>query len=146
MDTRLQYQILPEKKLILEYYSGNIYKNTIMYFKQEISKHVAYNMHYNIIHDFRDAELVANIEDVRSFIDYIKQNERTYAQKKIAFITDNPNQVTITYLFNALKKETYLIAETFSTLEGAIVWVGLRSTELDYIHSVLSELKELAHL
>ncbi|OQA97530.1 MAG: hypothetical protein BWY22_01278 [Bacteroidetes bacterium ADurb.Bin217] len=146
MDTRLQYQILPEKKLILEYYSGNIYKNTIMYFKQEISKHVAYNMHYNIIHDFRDAELVANIEDVRSFIDYIKQNERTYAQKKIAFITDKPNQVTITYLFNALKKETYLIAETFSTLEGAIVWVGLRSTELDYIHSVLSELKELAHL
>ncbi len=146
MDTRLQYQILPEKKLILEYYSGNIYKNTIMYFKQEISKHVAYNMHYNIIHDFRDAELVANIEDVRSFIDYIKQNERTYAQKKIAFITDNPNQVTITYLFNTLKKETYLIAETFSTIEGAIVWVGLRSTELDYIHSVLSELKELAHL
>lgn len=146
MDTSLQYQILPEKKLILEYYSGNIYKNTIMYFKQEISKHVAYNMHYNIIHDFRDAELVANIEDVRSFIDYIKQNERTYAQKKIAFITDKPNQVTITYLFNALKKETYLIAETFSTLEGAIVWVGLRSTELDYIHSVLSELKELAHL
>lgn len=146
MDARLQYQIFPEKKLIIEYYSGDIYKNTIVYFKDEISKNVAYNMNYNIIHDFRDASLIANIDDVRSFINYIKSNNRTYAQKKIAFITDNPNQVSITYLFNTLKKETLLIADTFSTVEGAIIWVGLKSTEIDFIHSVIEELKQLANL
>ncbi|HON53347.1 MAG TPA: hypothetical protein P5243_06905 [Bacteroidales bacterium] len=146
MNTGLQYQIFPDKKLIVEYYSGEIYKNTIQYFKKEISKNVAYNMHYNIIHDFRDATLVANIEEVRSFIDYIKQNTNTYAQKKIAFITNNPNQVSITYLFSTLKKETLLIAETFSTVEGAIMWVGLQPTETDFIQSVLEELKQLSQL
>lgn len=146
MKSGLQYQIFPEKRLIVEYYCGEVYKNTILYFKNEISKHVAYDMNYNIIHDFRDAELVASIHDVREFIDAIKNNKNTYAQKKIAFITNNPNQVSITYLFNTLKKETLMIADTFSTVEAAIQWVGIKPTEIGFINSVLVELKELTQL
>jgi len=141
MENAMQYQIIPERNLILEYYSGVIHKMDILNFKIEISKNVAYNHSYNIIHDFRDANFITDVNEIKSFIDHIKSNKRTYAQKKISFITDNPNQVSITYLFTLFKKETLLIADTFSTVEGAVVWVGLKPTETDYIKSLFEELK-----
>lgn len=141
MTNAMQYQIIPDRNLILEYFSGEIHKMDILNFKNEISKNVAYNQTYNIIHDFRDATFIANVDEVKSFIELIKANKKIYAQKKVAFITDKPNQVSITYLFKAFKNETLLIADTFSTVEGAVVWVGLKPTETDYINSLFEELK-----
>lgn len=146
MNYRFQYKILPQKKLIIEYYSGTLYREDLIFCKQSLFQNVAYNMTYNILHDFRDVTFEAGLPDVNTFIDFVKTSKVSYAQKKIALLTDHSNQVTMSYLFKMLKKETYLITEIFNTVEGAILWTGLSSAELDYVESILKELRQLANL
>ena len=53
----LKYGIYKNLKLVIEYFEGNIYLYDIINLKTQQSKNKDYNRNYNVIADFRKAEL-----------------------------------------------------------------------------------------
>ena len=55
MKKTLEFEILISKKIVVEYYCGDIYIDELINLKKDISKEKDYDPNFNIIMDFRDA-------------------------------------------------------------------------------------------
>lgn len=125
------FKIVPEKKLIIEYFSGTINLDEIIKLKYLESKNPHFCPDFNIIDDSRDAEFLLNEKDIKLYIKILSNNELFVGKRNAAYLTKTPHQVVIATLFDLLKKELPLNIKIVSTIDAALQWVGiLREKEL----------------
>lgn len=141
MEQNLNYQIFPDKKLIVEYYYGSVRLNDLILYQNNVSFDKYYNPNYNVINDYRDAKLILNEKDIVKYINFIKTSPKLYGSRRIAQITNSPDQVVITTLFNLLKSDLPVKVHVVSTLGAAINWVGLDYTDRDLVEACIVGIK-----
>jgi hypothetical protein len=141
MNNFMNHKIIPEKKLILEYYSGNISVQDLISNKIIISKEKEYSPNYNVIHDFRDAKLLIAEKEGKHFYDFLKNEKNFYKKRRVAHLTQTPDQVATTTQFTLMVGETSVEINTFSTLKAALTWVRLSTEDYDLIGTYLNEIK-----
>jgi hypothetical protein len=141
MDNYMNFKIISEKKLILEYYSGKISVNDLINQKTLISNKLEYSPNYNIIHDFREVEFDINEEQGVQLLNFFESNKAIYSNRRVAHLTYTPKQVAVTNLFTLLLKEQLIAIEVTSTLEAAIQWVNLSINDYFLIESYFNMLK-----
>lgn len=135
------YKIIPEKKLILEHYSGIILIQNIINQKIKISNEKDYNPNFDLIHDFRKAEFQISEEDGLYYLNFLMKNKILYSKRKVVHLTNTPEQVAITTLFSMLKDEPNINTQTVSTIEAALVWLGHSINDMYVIEAYFNELK-----
>ena len=141
MDGYIQYKILPELDLIIEYYSGKINLDDIIGHKKLEIKDSEYSANYNFIADLRDSELDVIRQDIIDYLDFVEMNNKVSGQRKSAILTNTPNHAAITTLFRMNSKNLPINFEIFTTLEAAIDWINLSSNYYDNIEESIRNMK-----
>ncbi len=135
------YKILVKEKLILEYYSGEIRMDDLLYSKEIISEDKIYNPEFNIIHDFRDANFIMAKEDVDKIQDFFKAHPKIDYERSGAYLTSKPNEVVFATFFSDILKTFKIKTEIFSTVEASLTWISDEKISVAFIQELLEELK-----
>jgi len=138
------YKILPDKKLIIEYYSGTIDVPDLMDFKNIISEDPDHNFYFNTLIDFRDAKLVVGKKELDNILTFFRKKFKPEGIRNVAYLTSTPNEVVLTKLFSLVAK-TYtdlnFNLQTFSTVSAASAWFRSVTVAPETLENALWELK-----
>lgn len=142
MKNYINYLIVKEKKLIIEYYSGQIFLRDFIRIHEKKSNDKDFNVNHNLLIDFRDAEINLEEEDVLELVKYHKNNKKLFGSRRAAHLTNTPNQVVAGFKFDIHNKELPVEIKIFSTLEASLSWVGLEIKDMNEIEYYLNTLKK----
>lgn len=114
------YKILKEHNLIVEYHSGILDADSFIAFKKSITTDPLFlpSLHY-FVH-LKNVTFSANLEDIDKYVDFLEDNNKVFGNRRVALITNTPNQVVYTTMF---KNKSQSI-EIFSTNESALEWLN----------------------
>jgi hypothetical protein len=138
------YVIMPQKKLVLEYYRGQISMSDLIHFKEVISEEPHHNFYFNTLIDFRDAKLVIGKNELETILKFFRKKFKSEGSRNVAYLTSTPNEVVLTKLFSLLAydyADLNFNLQTFSTIEAASNWFSSVSVDSETLKSALSELK-----
>lgn len=141
MNKILHYKIIPDLKLTIEYFKGKIYLDDIIDFKNIEIKDKEYNPNHNSVGDFRDAELLLDENQIKEFINYVKINNKNIGVRKSALLTNTPDQVVTTSLYQLNSEGLPMSFKIFSTLESALKWVGISPNDYHKIEKTIQDMK-----
>lgn len=132
------YEILLEYNLIIEYHTGIINLRSYINFKKTIFKDPLFQKNLNHVIHFKNVKFIATQQDIKGFVDFMKTNSEVVGSKrKIALITDTPNQVVTTTLYKILITKLNNSIEIFSTSNKALNWLNVPSKAIDTIINIL---------
>jgi len=137
------YKILPDKQLIIEYYSGELTIKDLMFFKTIIRKEPNYNFDWKTIADFRDCNLLIKNAELEKLVEFLKNNfEKSYS-RKVAILSAKPIEVALSILYSLLVKETGLDYDTFvfSTTQGVVQTFDEKLISEKELIEIISDLK-----
>lgn len=140
MKSYLDFKIIPDLNLIIEYLAGPIDIQLFMQHKQRIINSEFFGPNLKYLLDYREATININQKDILDYIDFAEKNEKP--SNLTAFLTQTPKQVLVTQLFQLLKGEKLGKPSSFSTIDAAIQWLRIKENEKERILSTLEELKE----
>ena len=144
MKKYLSYKILPEFKLILENFKGQVTVEDIINLKKIESMDNSYNPKFNIIADIRDSEYISYDSAIESTISlYFNFRSTFFTNSKVAILTATPHQVVISTILKKLctNLESLLI-EIFSTMEAAIRFINIPIENFNHIKDIISDLND----
>jgi len=136
-----QYKILPELKIMIEYFSVEMSLDDLISHRKIMIHDIEYNPTYNIITDFRDAYLNGNEDDILSFIEFAKNYPNLAAKRRAAILTETPNQTVISSIYKLKLQDLPFIVKIFSTVSAALNWVGLTLTDKEKIENEIKKMK-----
>lgn len=93
------YKILPDEKIIVEYYYGEVTENVIIDMKKLIASDSEYNNSYSSILDFRDSVFDISSSGMKTLVAFIRDNLVHDDNRKIGLLTHTPKHVVVTTLF-----------------------------------------------
>jgi len=67
------YKILYDRQLIIEYYSGEITTEDLLFFKNAICEEPNHNLYWNTVLDLRDCNLLVKGDELPEIIDFKKK-------------------------------------------------------------------------
>lgn len=134
------YRILPEHRLNVSHYAGNISEKEIIALKETIKQDKEFNLAYNTLDDFTEADFHVSKESYICVFEWLREHYSW--QRNSAVLTNTPDQVVNISLFNYTQKHSLpMRINIFSTLDGALNWVNVPLKDAPAIKSVLGELK-----
>jgi hypothetical protein len=136
------YRILPEYRLVVSHYAGDISESEIISLKETIKQDKDFHMEYNTLDDFSDVAFHITQESYGRVFKWLRDH---YSWKRnSAVLTSTPDQVVNIILFNFTQKfELPMKIKVFSTLQAALHWVNISPGDAPAIKSVLEELKKV---
>ncbi len=140
MSHHFSYRILPDQRLTISRYAGEISENEVIAAKEAIKQDNNFNIRYHTLDDFSDATFHITKESYMRVFNWLRDH---YSWKRhSAILTSTPEQVVNITLFNYLQNgELPMKIKIFSTLEAALLWMNLPPSETLFIRRVLKELK-----
>ncbi len=133
------YKILKEHNLIVEYHTGILDADSFINFKKSISLDPLFlpSLHY-FVH-LKKITFSTNLQDIDKYSKFLEANSKVYGNRRVALITNTPNQVVSTTMFKMMQQNKSQSVEVFSTNESALEWLNSR-LDKDEILGVLASL------
>lgn len=121
-----KYKILPEHNLVLEFHRGMIDLISYIEFKKKLIRDSRFKPNlYHFIH-FKNTIFKTNPKHVSEFYAFMKKNEAIIGEnRRVAFVTETPNQVVTTTLYKMTQQNTNKCILVFSTNKSALKWLGV---------------------
>jgi hypothetical protein len=139
----INYTIIPELKIIVECYKGQFTSVDGIDYKKNLYADKDYNPSYNLITDLRELEMHVKVEDdIRELTTYFDFLKTIVVERKVALITNKPNQAVLAHLFKEIARNSIIEYEVFSTLDAALGYVGLALIQSDKINQALVYLSD----
>lgn len=134
------YKILPNENLVLEFHRGTLEASAYIEFKKILLEDPLFKPNLNHFINFKNVIFETPPEELKTFVGYIKNNVQALGKRKLAFVTDTPNQVVTTTMYQIMLQNSTLISEIFSTNETALHWLNPPTLTTDKLMTILSEL------
>ncbi|MDP2068300.1 MAG: hypothetical protein Q8K04_04975 [Lutibacter sp.] len=133
------YKILKEYNLIVEYHTGILDADSFINFKKKIALDPLFlpNLHF-FVH-LKNVTFNTNMQDIDKYANFLEANSKIFGNRRVALITNTPNQVVSTTMFKMLQQNRSQSVEVFSTNESALEWLNSR-LDKDEILGVLASL------
>ena len=144
MKNSAQYNIHPELKVMVEYFSGLVNLNSMIDHRKALIKENLYDPGFNSITDFRDANFEAKREDVINYAKFTKSTPSMLGKRKAAILANTPQQNVITRLYTLNTQDLPFIIEIFYTLDAALNWINLTTDDMGIIENTLHEMRNRA--
>ena len=141
MTNKVKYRVLPDFKIIIEYFNGAITLNDIIENDKNIVIDKQYNLNYNSIIDFRNAQLMLSQDDISSYINFVITNSQIIGKRKVAFITRTPDHVALLTIYEMLSENLPMTYNIFSTIEASLKWIGVSISYIDLFEKYIEDLK-----
>lgn len=131
------YEILIKHNLVIEYHSGILNINSYINFKKRLFNDPLFRPNLNHFIHFKNIEFDTTHQDINEFIGFMKTNSASIGKRKIALITNTPNQVVSTTLYKMMVKNLDQSIEIFSTNDKALNWLKTPSIGISSVISIL---------
>ncbi len=126
MNRNVSYKILPELRLIIEYYSGIMEVDDIIELKRMEIKDEKYNPNFNFIVSITDIRIDRiNQEAASKLVEFMKEDVKIVGKRRSAILTATPEQVAASIIHREESKELPIYFKTVSTVQAAIDWILL---------------------
>ncbi len=79
------------------------------------------------------------MEDIDKYAKFLEANSKVYGNRRVALITNTPNQVVSTTMFKMMQENRSQSVEIFSTNESALEWLDSNFNKNEIL-AVLDEL------
>ncbi|RKE04762.1 hypothetical protein [Marinifilum flexuosum] len=122
---KFKYEILPDLKLIKEYYYGYFKWNDLIQHTLSTRTDELFNESYNVISDFTRAKVLLNIKDLDDYID--EYEKYSPILNKCAILVSHSYDTPMAMLFEIQVRIQN--AKVFYTEEEALNWL-----EIDPVH------------
>ncbi|PKP13520.1 MAG: hypothetical protein CVU08_04930 [Bacteroidetes bacterium HGW-Bacteroidetes-3] len=132
------YIILKEQNLIVEYHSGILDTDSFINFKKSITLDPLFLPSLNYFVHLKKVTFSTTAEDINKYVTFLNTNSKVYGNRRVALITNTPNQVVSTTIFKMIQQNTSQV-EIFSTNESALEWLNSK-LDKNEILSVLAKL------
>lgn len=120
---KFKYQILPELKLIKEYYYGYFKWNDLIRHTLSTREDKLFDETYNVISDFTQAKLILNIADLDAYIE--EYEKYSPILNKCAIIVSETYDTSMSMLFEIQIRIQN--AKVFHSEKEASKWLGIDS-------------------
>ena len=134
------YKILKEHNLIVEYHTGILDVASFINFKKNITLDSLFLPGLNYFVHLKKVTFCTNLEDINKYINFLEINTKAFGDRRVAIITDTPNQVVYTTMFKNLQQSKTQSIEIFSTNESALEWLNSNLNKNEIL-DVLESLK-----
>ncbi|NJO90256.1 MAG: hypothetical protein HC831_15910 [Chloroflexia bacterium] len=135
------FKLLPHEQLIIEYFSGPVSWYDLVEMKRREVAEPNYNPNFNVITDIREAIVNLDaLDDVESYIDFLKSNQKSIGTRKTAILTNNSEQVIHSELLRVMKRDLPINIKTVSTYNAVFEWVELLPKVAQQIETYLDNL------
>lgn len=144
-ELKSSYKILKEQNLIVEFHSGNLDLDSLINFKKRITLDPLFVPNLNYFVHLKNVTFTPNNkteDDVFTYSKFILNNFNVYGNRRVALITNTPNQVVYTTIFKTMAENANQSVDIFSRYENAMKWLGV-DLDVEKIIDVLLELKKL---
>ncbi|MDV7187277.1 hypothetical protein R3X25_08300 [Lutibacter sp. TH_r2] len=142
MSLKSIYKIINNHNLIIELHKGDIDLNSYIKFKQKLINDNSFKTGCNYFIHFKNVKFDnQNFDDIIEFKSFIGKISKNKNSRKIAIVTDTPNQVVTLTLFKEYKDHFTKNVEIFSTNKKAIQWLFQNKFNED-IDLILNELDQ----
>ncbi|MGK0212072.1 MAG: hypothetical protein ACI9D4_002413 [Polaribacter sp.] len=139
MDPYLNHSILKEFNLIYTIVEGNYSLEDYMNLRKNIISDSNYNPSYNQIIDFSNSKYIGTREEINTYVEWgIQKN--VFGKAKTSLLTDLPHQAVVTTLFLSHPLVNNLQTDIFTTLKGALNFVGINHSHLGLIKKEIKKL------
>jgi hypothetical protein len=133
-----EYIIHPKHKLIIEKFSGKCSSQDFINLKTNESNDPLYNKNYNFIVDIRTMEFNSGINDLETFLTFVKNSKNLNGQRKSAFLVNKPLQIAIITLYKKKTMELPMQFNLYSSLKGAINFLELKDLNYTEVEELLN--------
>ncbi|MCU4164307.1 hypothetical protein [Carboxylicivirga caseinilyticus] len=138
-----RYHILSDLNLILESYSGEYEFKDIFECKRMEMQDPNWKDYYDVLGDIRNGKITLTSDDLVNIHSYLKNHQEINAQRKSAILTNLPYQVVFGTLLKGTNNNMSMVKpEVFSTIEAALSWLGIDTSESERVEKLLSRLSE----
>jgi len=117
MDKNCSYKINKKEKIIFISYKGDISINDIIIILKKLTSELDYSPYFDEVSDFRNCNLLVNINELPMFLDFVKNQVNMKGSRKNIYLTNMPNQVALTKLFSISLKKSPVIIHIVSTIK-----------------------------
>ncbi len=124
----IDYKILKDFNLIIEYYSGHIDGNDGIELIKKIKKDINYNPSFNVLVDFRDIDINWTDEideSLSNFIQFMKTNS-DFISIQLSVLISKPMHAVLSELLKSEYANFSIKQEIFSTLESALFFLNIQ--------------------
>ncbi|MBN2167116.1 MAG: STAS/SEC14 domain-containing protein [Marinilabiliaceae bacterium] len=124
------YKIIPELKLVIEFYSGKIRINDFIELIEKEVKDERFNSKYNTIVSIDQADVdLINFSEAKNWVESVRSFEDYIGRRKFAIVTSSIKQVIISTMFVYEAKILPMQIKVFSSIEAALRWNLINSEE-----------------
>jgi len=141
MKNIMQYEIINDLRLIIEYYNGEFHIDELIHFKEGVGEDSNYNPEYNIIHDFGESHFGVEFSDIKKYVDFLLRNSCHVGKRKVTMITSTPNQVVTAMGFEMQKQNLPVESKVTSTFDAAASFVELSEEAHREIEKRINKMK-----
>lgn len=137
------FVILKDFNLLIECHSGNLDLKSYIDFVKRTTLDPLFSKNMNYYIDLSNVVVTASIDDIKIYNNFTEDNFLCDRKRKVAIITESPNQMVFATLFKNSNTQKLKEIEIFSTKESALEWLN-SSLDKNKIFSAYSSLKEFS--
>lgn len=118
------YKFLKEYNLTVEYHSGKLDLDSYINFVTRTIHDPLFSPNTNYLIDLRNVVVITSIDDISKYNDFIEDNLKCERKRKIALLTETPNQMVFSTIFKNNNTQKLKEIEVFSTPFAATEWLN----------------------
>lgn len=127
------YIILKEYNLLIEHHSGKLDLESYINFVKGTTLDPLFSLNMNYLIDLSNVVVTASVDDIRVYNNFTEDNFKTERKRRVAFVTDTPNQLVFSTLFKDSNTQKLKEIEVFSTTKVAINWLNINVNQYEIL-------------
>ncbi len=133
-----KFKIYSEYNLIAEFHSGTLNLESYLQFKKDLFSHKEFKSGMNYYINLKKVNFTIPTEDIQKFAEFNNKRPSFLKRRKIALVTDTPNQVVSTTIYKTLLNKKNQDIKIFSTNENALRWLITTPISLEKFKDILA--------
>lgn len=124
-ETRIEYKLDDSRRLGFTSIFGSFNSTILTVELNKLWSNPQFNPNYSVLIDIRKAAFHGESKEFSDFLTIFSALPGNHTNRKIAVLTETPQQVAYSTMFGQYIKMNFpLSVEVFSTLDGALTWLG----------------------
>ena len=125
LETRVVYKMDDTRQLGFTTLIGNFNSTILAVELNKLWSSAEFNPNYSVLIDIRKATFIGESKEFPDFLGIFNEMPGIRTNRKLALLTETPQQVAYSTMFGQYIKSNYPISvEVFSTYDGAMTWLG----------------------
>lgn len=135
------YKILPEFKLIICNYQGDISVKDVMQLTQTFVGDELFDPEFNVLIDFRNSLAIGFGLDIADYVKFFKKTVILKGKVMVGILYATPNQEFLLKIYKGFSKILNLEIEYFKQVEPCLEWMRFSGNEADLVIQALNSIK-----